>query len=305
MAVEGFFKTAMGGFRKSDVLNFIDRQEKDFKEREKQLTAEAESLRAELGKVADEKAKLDARISELEARVREADAFEGMAKEKLTLLAGESENRKCAMNRAEAIIEDLRHEVAVLHQGAEEARMNVRLKDEKIAELNKTISSIDTTQQRITRVMVEAQNTADKISADARAEAAAILGKAAKKCAQLLAPVGAFKKDLETLLSRTDDFTAEIGEMEGDLEKGVSMFEKTGEMSEAPVEESAILETGMKTEPEPRVEETTQPQISEPAAPAAPAQKPAPKAPEEKPLEDRLFDFTRQGNRFHWDRNAD
>ncbi len=123
---EAVFKTTvMGGFSKSDVLAFVDKQDSQFKEREKDLLGRINKLEADLRNETGRGAALDSKVKGLEAeleieknkcfgvekQLQEANLEVGQAK---TALNAEISNR-------DEEIDKLKQEVARLSRCLETA----------------------------------------------------------------------------------------------------------------------------------------------------------------------------------------
>jgi chromosome segregation ATPase len=279
--MDGIFKTAMSGFKKSDVLDFIDQQEDEFKKTEKALKDKIEELNGKIEDQRIEKEDLQSRINGL-AQELELEGKESLqAQQSLLTVETESDALRKELNKSECIVKELKLEVAVHKQDIDEKIAESAKKDAEIERLSNTINTITTTQQRISRVMVEAQNTADKIIDGAKKEAVGIISEAEKKLALMLKDAGEFKNEVDALSAKVDGFTGRLGEV-------------SCELSDYADDISGV---GLRRIPCAKAEE----QAAENHAVEAPDSEPKPAKEQSKTSS--LFNFSLGSSMFNWDKD--
>ncbi len=220
--MDGLFKTAVGGFKKEDVLSYIDKQESDFRSKEtdykKQLSQSAERLDQE------QKAR-----QQQEAKAAEiSDALEAVTRKNVDLAKQLEEARTQAeaaaedIDRAHAEAGQLRQEIQRLEQERSRQAEELRAKDAAIERLKDAGSRSEQSEERISRVLVEAQATADRIVENARRQAEDILARAKGECDALVETADAFRRDVTSLRS-------EIGGAAGRLDGTLLTMEDASE----------------------------------------------------------------------------
>lgn len=220
---EAVFKTTvMGGFNKSEVLAFIDKQDEQYKEREKDLAARIDSLSTGLKNETRHSEELTKKVSELEEALSAEAGKNTELIEKLqaaNIAANDSENSYSKnIEERDTEIKKLRFEVErqkTLQKSAEE-------KAEQAAayagELENKLALIDKTQEQIGRALLEAQQTADKIINTAQDDSNSILDKAKSDADILISEarekVSRINHEAETrlveLLSSVSDYKARV-----------------------------------------------------------------------------------------------
>jgi CxxC-x17-CxxC domain-containing protein len=211
------FRTTMGGFKKSDVLEFIDSLEKGYDKREKSLNDKIKESNSKIEDQMIEKEDFLSRINGL-AQELELEREENLqAQQRLLTVEIENDALRKELNKSESFNEEMKREADVNKQGFDEAIAELTIKNADIERLNNTINTISTTQQRISRVMVEAQNTADKIIDDAKKEAVSIIGEAEKKISLMIKDAAEFKNEVDALRKKVDGFTGRINEVSDEL----------------------------------------------------------------------------------------
>jgi cell division septum initiation protein DivIVA len=279
--MDGIFKTTMSGFKKSDVLNFIDQQEDEFKKNEKLLKDKIEELNGKIEDQGIEKEDLQSRINGLAQELELEGKASLQGQQRLLTAETESHALKKDLNKSECIIEELKLEVAVHKQDVDEKSAESAKKDAEIERLSNTISTITTTQQRISRVMVEAQNTADKIIDGAKKEAVSIISEAGKKFALMLKDAGEFKNEVDALGAKVDGFTGRLGEVSCELSDYAADIDGTG-LNQTPCAKAEA----------PKVEKQ-----------AVEAPTDTPKSAKEPSNTGSLFNFSLGSSMFNWDKD--
>jgi cell division septum initiation protein DivIVA len=179
---EALFKTTvMGGFNKSDVLAFIDRQDRQSKDREKELLARVDALSKDLKNEVMCTEQLKKRVAELESQLQEEKN-----KQEETIRKLQDENFTAAeikadlsseIEKREAEIDKVRLDSNELAHKLNEAEKKAADEEERADTIAKKLSLIDKTEDQIGRAVLEAQKTADNIVSSARNEADTLLQK--------------------------------------------------------------------------------------------------------------------------------
>ena len=159
-----FFRTSMGGFNKSDVTAYIDRQNSEFRK----VTQSLNDLLAEK----------DAEIRKLKEKAERA------------------ETDNSALEEKDAKIAELEEKIAALEFELSELKDEAAMKDAEIAELKDKTSGeasenerkaglYDDMSSQVGDILISANKSADGIIAEANARAAAIDEKAASDAKEL------------------------------------------------------------------------------------------------------------------------
>jgi len=216
---EAVFKTTvMGGFNKGEVLAFIDKQDAQFKGREKEFISRIDTLSTGLKNETQRGAQLTERVAELESQLESekakydetakalqaANDEAGQAKSGVT---GEIERRNAEITRLRSMISELTGKVG-------EAEAKAASAAGRAEELQNKLELIDKTEDQIGRAMLEAQKTADKIVDSAKAESEELLSKARKEAEDLVAEAkkqvrkidGDAQEKLDAMLSSVADY---------------------------------------------------------------------------------------------------
>jgi len=220
---EAVFKTTvMGGFNKSDVLAFIDKQDAQFKEREKDLASRVDSLDTGLKNETQRSAQLSERVAELENQL-EAE------KNKCAQLIQSSQESRVEAARVKIGLEEeierrdaetvkLKEEACELARKANEAQARQAEAEARAKMLEDKLNLIDKTEDQIGRAMLEAQQTADKIVTSANVDAGNIIAKASEEAENLTAQAIEHIKEinaeaqekLDVLLNSASDYKKRV-----------------------------------------------------------------------------------------------
>lgn len=188
---EAVFKTTvMGGFSKSDVLAFIDKQDTQFKQREKDLLSRVDGLSAGLKNETQRSAQLAKQVAELESQLesekeRCVAALKKSQESSLETVEAKN-NLGSEVERRDAEIDKLRLEACELSRRVNEAEGKAEEEANENRQLVEKLELIDKTQDQIGRALLEAQQTADKIVGSAKEEAASMLEKAQTEAGETL-----------------------------------------------------------------------------------------------------------------------
>lgn len=127
---EAVFKTTMmGGFNKSDVLTFIDKQDKQFRDREMDLLARVESLSRDLKNEAQKTAELAQQVSLLGSQLEQAQSQSAEADQRVLAAETEAQEAKNSFEQAllerDAELDRLRTDAAKMSERLAEAQRNM------------------------------------------------------------------------------------------------------------------------------------------------------------------------------------
>lgn len=272
--MEGMFKTAVSGFKKDDVLAYIDKRETEARQKQESLNQRLRKMTAELNEEKNHHTDAVAQAEQLEASLnRERERADGLAK-----AAGTAEEEKRALK---AQLNDARFEVARLQQDLataqkekerilaeqEAARAKAEEQEDVISKLNDKLNQSVKTEDLIGRVLLEAQTTADKILSEAKDTAARELADAQEKSAAVLNQA---RSELMELLAQTAQFRSEVGELREGTQRAFSHIDTLLENVERSADHihevyQAPL-TYNQDQEEPPVTEETEQMVSEEAA---------------------------------------
>lgn len=224
--MEGMFKTAVSGFKKDEVLAYIDKRETEARQKQESLSQRLRKMTADLN---EEKAQHTEALEQLKQLEKELDRERTRADD-LAKSAGTSEEEKRALkaqlNDAQFEIARLRQELDAAHKerdrtaGEQEtAHMKIAELENAVGELNDKLTHSTKTEDLISRVLLEAQTTADKILTEARENAAKEVAEAEEKSAFVLDKA---KGELAELLEETAQFRSEVSELREGTQRAFS-----------------------------------------------------------------------------------
>lgn len=287
--MEGMFRTAVSGFRKSDVLTFIDNQEQGFRKNEQDLKDKIGNLEIKIEAQRKENDELLSKISGLESELKNQGDENAEIRRSLAAAAEQFDGMKNELSRNDSINSELRREIAIHKQNSAAKSAEIIEKNAEIDKLKKTINSISTTQQRISRVMVEAQNTADKIIDTAKEEAMCVICEAEKKLMLMMKQTEEFKSHADAFSLKVDNFTQGVEKIHESL-TGIS-------------KELGAGTTGIFNEPDKETSEKSAQSGSDPIASlhteTVAAQEETAKG---NPKPGTIFNFSRRSKMFNWDK---
>lgn len=227
---EAVFKTTvMGGFNKSDVLAFIDKQDTQFKEREKDLCERINKLNSELSAETEKSKNLESRVKELEEELKkqqEKNAAEAKRSNEVVLEADSLRNELSrTQSQRDAEVSHLRRQVTELTQSAQNAKGEAEKAKQHANECEEKLRLIDKTEDQIGRALLEAQQAADKIVNAAKDQAAKITDNANAEADNEIESAHTRVKDmfkesrekLDKLLLSVEDYKKHIDETRGDV----------------------------------------------------------------------------------------
>lgn len=210
---EGLFKTALNGFKKADVLHFIDDLDSSHRKKEQELNSQIEKLTAELKEKSEANSKLE---SDLQGALNES-AVQKTQSETLEVelhsARGSIDELQLALQGRGSEIDELRGELLSAQQKIKIANDEVYEKDRRIndllgemAEQQATLQKLNKTEDQIGRVMLEARSMADKTVEDARRVSEGMLSTAGERVQTLAEGVGDFKSRVVSLHGTTKEF---------------------------------------------------------------------------------------------------
>lgn len=215
--MEGMFKTAVNGFKKDQVLAYIDKRETEARQKVESLNQRLRKMTADLNEEKTRNTEAAAQVEQLETELaRERERADELAK-----AAGTAEEEKRAvraqLNDAQFEVARLRQEFAAAQKEQERAQADKEKAMLQVAELKGVVGELNDkiqfaagNEDRIGRVLVEAQATADHILAEAQENAAKLLTDAQEKSASVLDQA---RNELTELLQQTAQFRSEVSEL--------------------------------------------------------------------------------------------
>lgn len=226
---EAVFKTTvMGGFNKSEVLAFIDKQDEQFREKEKELLAKIDSLSTGLKNETLRSENLEKQIEELKEELNAEKEKNADALEKLHTIGVEAKKADEAytadLESRDAEIQRLKEEAAALRDAKREAEEKAEKAVAYAEELKDKLELIDKTKEQIGRALLEAQQAADNIINSANEEAEAIKERARNEAQQLIDEAESkaeemtihVKEKLDSLLGSVKEYKERIMEARTD-----------------------------------------------------------------------------------------
>lgn len=242
---EALFKTTvMGGFSKSEVLSFIDKQDKQFKDREKDLLAQIAALNKNLGDETKRSSQLAGKVSELGKELEAEKASHEKTKSSLAdaddTLNRAKEEVTAEINKRNERIEALTMRINQMTTKEQLAETRSADADKRAEEAENKLKLIDKTEDQIGRALLEAQKTADAIKESAKKEAEDILARAHGEADELitssnekircvkdeaktkldnvLLKVGEFKSESENVHAKAADFMSFVEDQFNEIE---------------------------------------------------------------------------------------
>ena len=210
------FRTSLSGFNKADVLEYLDKQNADFREESRRTAAAIEEKTKKIDALTEENEKLKAELEELRKKSEESAAEAETAKEELAAA-------KQALSESEAVIASQTELIDTLKKSAEH-------EDEdpgKNAETERKAELYDGVSSQVGDILITANKSADAIIAQAGAEAKEkrdSFDRIVSGCADGL------KKDADGI---TEEYKAgieaELKEAEGRLAAALEDIRKTSE----------------------------------------------------------------------------
>lgn len=204
-----FKTTAIGGFSKSDVLAFIDKQDKQFKDREKDLLSQLDSLRTGLRNETQHSSKLAENLAAME---KEFSAEKQLHSK--TSMDLKSADDTLSRAKAEVSAEILKRDTKIKSLQDQLSELNIKLQqadlraldaNKKADETENKLNLIDKTEDQIGRALLEAQKTADNIIENAKNTAESIISNAQGEADGLIentnAKIKKIKEDAQTKLT--------------------------------------------------------------------------------------------------------
>lgn len=211
---EGLFKTAaVGGFKKSDVLAYIDEMDSRSKENEKKKNDEINKLKKQLEESGAKYSELEAKAKELENVIEQEKKASAEIVAQKKELSDEIDLYKSEMTKKDETIDNLRRDALLLRQSINETHGDVSKKDAEIANLKKQtdeltgkVAEMNRSEDQISRVMLEARNTADKMISDARQECENVKNQAYDKLHNLSGIVASYQREIVTIREHLNSF---------------------------------------------------------------------------------------------------
>jgi chromosome segregation ATPase len=215
---EAIFKTSvMGGFKKDEVLKFIDELDAKHKAREEELSKKIEELSESLSSAEEKNGEFEAKEMLLEdaiAAEKEENNLLGETVGQLTAqlqtLRGEAEENARREKSLKGEIDWLKTQ---LRDAADEQAVKdsvIEGLENDVRQLQDEIERFGDSEEKIARVLMDARYTADKILKDARENADTELEKAQSKIDVLASKVKEFKDAINRIREDYADFSASV-----------------------------------------------------------------------------------------------
>lgn len=223
---EALFKTTMmGGFNKSDVLAFIDKQDKQFKDREKDLLSQIDTLKKNLGSETQHSSQLAEQVAALETALEEE-------KLKTSETAKNLQDADDTLNRArDEVTIEIRNrdeKIAALCETVKELNIQINDATAREAEAERKLTFIKETEEQISQSLLEAQKSASLIISNARTEAQSMLDDSRSEADRLLeqtnSEIEAKRSQMQAKLNETLDKVATFKSEAVSAEKEAAEF---------------------------------------------------------------------------------
>lgn len=207
---EALFKTTMmGGFNKSDVLAFIDKQDKQFKDREKDLLSQIETLNKSIRGETQHSSQLVEQVAALKTAL-EDEKTKASETEKNLQDADDTLNRA----RDEVTVEIRNRDEKIAALGETVNGLNIKLEDAeaRAAEAERKLTFIKETEEQISQSLLETQKSASLIISNARTETQSMLNDSRAEAKRLLdktnSEIESKRSQLQAKLNETLDRVA-------------------------------------------------------------------------------------------------
>lgn len=222
----------VGGFRKSDVLEFVDQLDAHYKQQEQQLNQTIEKTREDFKKSEEENGRLREQVKDFEAELeiqkenirvlqdqkRETDA-------EISRLTEESDrkDREIDSQRSGNLL--LQHRLASSNQESGEKDQKISELEGKVEALQATIENKNKTEDQIGRVMLEARSAADRMIDEANAKSRQIVQQAYDKIGGLTGDVREFKQKVTGIHESTKEFFQTVDSMLNAIEESADLLD--------------------------------------------------------------------------------
>lgn len=176
---KGVFKTSvMGGFKKEDVLSYIEESDRRYDEQARALDEKNHLLQRELDESKKDFAKKDALIAELSTRLEKAlsekkETEEGRAslQNELNVLRTDTAKKNLEIDSLHQDLLGERQKTADYEKRLSAMGGEADRQTQTLRELESRLGKTAKTEDQIARVMIEARVSADKMLEDARLSA--------------------------------------------------------------------------------------------------------------------------------------
>jgi chromosome segregation ATPase len=219
--MEGIFKTAVNGFKKSDVLTYVDKQETQYRLSEHELKNTISSISSSLAQVKLENNVLSTKTGDLKLVNDKLSADKALLERNKDEIFAELKRSGRALEESKALIAELRAEINGLYQNIDNKKITIAELEGNAELLREELSKTNKSRERIGKVLLEAQKTADVIIENAATEAERIINDAKGRLLPLLKRSEDFKEQLSGLRGGLNAFVAQSGEIINDIEKTV------------------------------------------------------------------------------------
>ena len=238
------FRTAIGGFNRQDVTDYIEKVQKQAAEAAAAQEREAAELRASLERAGAER---DEALASLEARAGELDEARRQL-ESMSLDCATAKHNWDAQVMANAAI---REDVAQRDKAIAELQAERDLLTERVAELEKWMEDLRREKERVTQLELDAHGRSDSIIAQAQKQAKETVIQAEAQAAATVSEANAqAKATVEDARAQADTIVAQAQEKAASLLQGTEhrdfadagVVQAAGLLQETEVRISATLE---------------------------------------------------------------
>jgi chromosome segregation ATPase len=211
---KGMFKTSfMGGFKKGDVLSYIDEMDKMSREYEGKLHAEVEDLKKSLDSTNTLKTDFDSGFKKTEFALSTATKRLAELEEEKITLENEINNNNIIVLQKNLEIDNLRNENFSLQQQLNVIDAQSNAKDEELITLKqqnehliKKTSDFSKIEEQIAWVMLAARKSADTMIEDAKSDTENLKQDAYNKLSELTVGVNEFNTEIASFREKTKYF---------------------------------------------------------------------------------------------------
>jgi chromosome segregation ATPase len=245
---KGMFKTCFfGGFKKGDVLSYIDEMDKMSREYEGKLHTEVDELKKALSSTNTIKTDSDSGNKKIEAALESANKQLADFEEKKGSLENEISNINMNVLQKNLELDNLRHENLMLQQQLVSADTQLCAKDEEFISLKqqteqlvKKAADFSKIEEQIAWVMLAARKSADTMIEDAKSETVNLKQAAYKKLSELNTGVSKFNSEIVIFREKTkyfydvsDDMLKTIFDSAKQLELNITTLTEKDKKAEA------------------------------------------------------------------------
>jgi len=211
---KGMFRTSfMGGFKKGDVLSYIDEMDKMSREYEGKLHTEVDELKKALNSTNELKTDFDDGAKKIESALDTANKQISELVEEKSTLENEISNNNMIVLQKNMDIDNLTNENLALQQQLKSISTLSRIKDEEFIALKqqndqliKKAADFSKIEEQIAWVMLAARKSADTMIEEAKTETENLKQKAYNKLSELTEGLNEFNTGIVSFREKTKYF---------------------------------------------------------------------------------------------------